>query len=243
MNHIPYYFTLTETERINTIEALIFAAEEVVIKSKLVEIINSTYENNNKTVLSEINELYRITTGELDNIVDKINEDLAESNRPYKIVEFANGYQFATTKQYGKSISFLIKSKNKKRLTNAMLEVLSIVVYKQPIAKPEIEQIRGVNSKEVLNNLLDRNLVKIIGRSESLGKALLYGTTSEFLQTFGLNNLEELPKLRELEEIVSDSFEDERESFTLKIDEKDIQDLRKTNINTEIGIIEIENLE
>jgi len=243
MNHIPYYFTLTETERINTIEALIFAAEEVVIKSKLVEIINSTYENNNKTVISEINELYRITIEELDNIIDKINEDLAESNRPYKIVEFANGYQFATTKQYGKSISFLIKSKNKKRLTNAMLEVLSIVVYKQPIAKPEIEQIRGVNSKEVLNNLLDRNLVKIIGRSESLGKALLYGTTSEFLQTFGLKNLEELPKLRELEEIVSDSFEDERESFTLKIDEKDIEDLRKTNINTEIGIIEIENLE
>lgn len=242
MQQIPYYFTLTERERINTIEALIFASEEVLEKLKLIEIINTTYEVNNKTSFGEINEEYIINLTDLENIINNINDELAETNRPYKIVEFANGYQFATTKHYGKSISYLLKTKNKKRLTNAMLEVLSIVVYKQPISKPEIEQIRGVNSKEVLNNLLDKNLVKIIGRSESLGKALLYGTTSEFLQIFGLNNLDELPKLRELEEIVSDSFEDERESFTLKIDEKDIEDLRKTNINTEIGLIEIDNI-
>lgn len=242
MNQIPYYFTLTEKERINTIEALIFASEEVVNKEKLVEIINTTFENN-KIISNEINKEYEITLFELDNIISKINEDLAETNRPYKIIEFANGYQFSTTKQYGKTISSLIKIKNKKRLTNAMLEVLSIIVYKQPISKPEIEQIRGVNSKEVLNNLLDRNLIKIIGRSENLGKALLYGTTTDFLQTFGLNNLEELPKLRELEEIASDSFEDERETFTLKIDENDVNNLRKINIETEIGLIEIENLE
>ena len=123
-----------------------------------------------------------------------------------------------------------------------MLETLSIIAYKQPISKPEIEQIRGVNSKEVLNNLIDRNLIRIIGRSENLGKALLYGTTLDFLQTFGINHIDELPKLRELEEIANDNeLEESREMITLKVSEEDINKLKIEGYSSELDDEILEN--
>jgi segregation and condensation protein B len=112
------------------------------------------------------------------------------------------GYQFATTPKHGELLARMVKSKSKKRLSQAALETLAIIAYRQPVSKPEVEVIRGVNSSEVINKLLERNLITIVGRAETVGKPLLYGTTDEFLRLFGLTSLEGLPKPRELEELM-----------------------------------------
>jgi segregation and condensation protein B len=130
------------------------------------------------------------------------------TERVFRIVEVAiagtSGYQFATKPEFGELLSRLVKSKSKRRLSKAALETLAIIAYRQPVSKPEIEVIRGVSSNEVINKLLEKNLVTITGRSESVGKPLLYGTTDDFLRLFGLHNLADLPKPRELEELMQD---------------------------------------
>ncbi len=89
-------------------------------------------------------------------------------------------------------------------MSQAAVETLAIIAYKQPITKPEVESIRGVNSDYILNTLLDKNLITITGRAETIGRPLLYGTTNEFLKYFGLNKLSDLPKPREVDEIMKD---------------------------------------
>ncbi len=144
----------------------------------------------------------------LEALLEELNADLEATGRAFRLVQVANGgqigYQFATTARHGELLARLVKSKSKKRLSQAALETLAIVAYRQPISKPELEVIRGVNSGEIINKLLEKNLVTIVGRSEAVGKPLLYGTTDEFLKLFGLHNLEELPKPRELEELMED---------------------------------------
>jgi segregation and condensation protein B len=101
-------------------------------------------------------------------------------------------------------VGYLSSEKSKRRLSQAALETLSIIAYKQPLTKPELESIRGVNSDYILNTLLEKNLITISGRAETVGRPLLYSTTSEFLKYFGLNKLSDLPKPREMEEIMND---------------------------------------
>lgn len=137
----------------------------------------------------------------IDDIAYEINDQLLATARPYRIVKIAGGFQFATTREYGEFVARLMKSRTKRRLSQAALEVLAIVAYKQPISKPEIEAIRGVNSNEVINSLAEKNLVTLAGRSEAIGKPLLYATTDDFLRTFGLHSISDLPKLRELDEL------------------------------------------
>ena len=106
----------------------------------------------------------------------------------------------------------MVKEKAKRKLSAAVLETLSVVAYKQPVTKPEIEAIRGVDAGYAIQKLMERNMITIVGRSASAGRALLYGTTSEFLKHFGLNDLSELPKPREIDEIMADhGFEMEKE--------------------------------
>ncbi|RKY90445.1 MAG: SMC-Scp complex subunit ScpB, partial [Ignavibacteriae bacterium] len=114
------------------------------------------------------------------------------------------GYLYATSEEYAKYVGYLSSEKTRRRLSPAALETLSIVAYKQPITKPELETIRGVNSDHIISSLLEKNLITIKGRSESIGRPLLYATTEEFLKYFGLNTLSDLPKPRELEEIMND---------------------------------------
>lgn len=137
-----------------------------------------------------------------DALVDELNADLEHTGRAFRIVKVAGGYQFATTAMHGELVARLVKSKSKRRLSQAALETLAIISYRQPITKPEIESIRGVSCNEVVNTLLEKNLVTIAGRSDSIGKPLLYGTTDEFLRAFGLHDISDLPKPRELEELM-----------------------------------------
>ncbi len=141
-------------------------------------------------------------------LVEELNTEFAATGRVFVIVEVARegvrGFQFATKSEFGELLARLVKSKSKKRLSKAALETLAIIAYRQPVSKPELEVIRGVGSNEIINRLLEKNLITIVGRSESLGKPLLYGTTDDFLRLFGLHSLADLPKPRELEELMAD---------------------------------------
>lgn len=141
-------------------------------------------------------------------LIDDLNQELESTGRVFRVVEVARegskGFQFATNPEHGELLASLVKSKSKKRLSKAGLETLAIIAYRQPVSKPELEVIRGVSSHEIMNRLLEKNLITIVGRSESVGKPLLYGTTDEFLRLFGLQSIADLPKPRELEELMAE---------------------------------------
>ena len=135
-------------------------------------------------------------------IVDALNEDYSNSMRSFLIIEIAGGFQFATRKEYGLYVGRLAKDKSRRRLSQAALETLAIVAYRQPISKPDIEAIRGVNCDEVLSSLMERSLITITGRADTVGRPLLYGTTDDFLRYFGLVSLKDLPRPREIDEMM-----------------------------------------
>ncbi|MGB8316759.1 MAG: SMC-Scp complex subunit ScpB, partial [Ignavibacteriaceae bacterium] len=119
---------------------------------------------------------------------------------------------------------YLSSEKSKRRLSQAALETLAIIAYKQPITKPEIESIRGVNSDYMLNTLLEKDLITISGRAETIGRPLLYITTNEFLKYFGLNNISDLPKPREIDEIMQDEdFIEQKRKIMMNLIEETIQ--------------------
>ena len=111
----------------------------------------------------------------------------------FGIVALAGGYQFLTKPAYQSSISILLKQNSKKRLSTASLETLAIMAYKQPITKSEVEQIRGVNCDYAIHKLLEKELVEMRGKSEAVGRPVLYGTTQRFMEYFGINSLKDLP--------------------------------------------------
>ncbi|HET9135490.1 MAG TPA: SMC-Scp complex subunit ScpB [Candidatus Kapabacteria bacterium] len=135
---------------------------------------------------------------------DLVNAELEETGRPYRVVEIAGGFQFATMPTLSMYVSRLYKERSRRRLSNAALETLAIIAYKQPVSKADVENIRGVNCDEVLKSLLEKNLVTITGRAETVGRPLLYGTTDEFLRQFGLASMRDLPKPREIEEMLKE---------------------------------------
>ena len=135
-------------------------------------------------------------------IVDGLNADYAASVRAFVIIEIAGGFQFATRKEYGLYVGRLAKDKSRRRLSQAALETLAIIAYRQPLSKPDIEAVRGVNCDEVLSSLMERGLATITGRAETVGRPLLYGTTDDFLRYFGLVSLKDLPRPREIDEMM-----------------------------------------
>ncbi len=175
------------------IEALIFSSDDSL---KSAEIINAIKGIDGEDI--------EITANDIENVVELLNKKYSEGNNSYKIVKLANGYIYATLEEYAKYVGYLSSEKTKRRLSPAALETLSIIAYKQPITKPELETIRGVNSDHIISSLLEKNLITIKGRSESIGRPLLYTTTDDFLKYFGLNTLSDLPKPREIEDIMND---------------------------------------
>ncbi|MBR3090676.1 MAG: SMC-Scp complex subunit ScpB, partial [Bacteroidetes bacterium] len=161
--------------------------------------------------------------------------------RPYKIINYAGGYQFITLPQYGELVHKMLKLKSVKRFSNAQLETLAIIAYKQPITRQEIDKIRGVmSSGEVINALIDKQLIVTAGHKDILGKPLLYVTTDNFLKAFGLNTLKDLPKLKELEEIVEQKLQTDtnNNSISLTISQDDVNKLNKLNDTSNIiGVI------
>lgn len=135
---------------------------------------------------------------DIKDAVESIEEQYSDESYSFEIVHAGNGYQFMTKPAYQASIGILLKQQSRKRLSNSQLETLSIMAYKQPVTKSEVEQIRGVNCDYSIQKLLDKGLVEIKGKSEGIGRPLIYGTTEFFMEYFGINDIAELPTIKDI---------------------------------------------
>ncbi len=132
-------------------------------------------------------------SGPVKKAIERLNTAYQETGRSFRIEEVAGGYSVMTLPQYADVLLALKRGKSNARLSPAALETLSIIAYKQPVLRADIEAIRGVACGETLRSLMERHLVKITGRAEEIGRPMLYGTTKQFLEVFGLANLKDLP--------------------------------------------------
>ena len=153
---------------------------------------------------------------EIRALLDEMAIEFEESRRGVALVEIAGGYQLLSRKECAPWIEKMLRSRRKVRLSRAGLETLAIVAYKQPITKTEIDGIRGVDSSGSLHTLLERNLVLIAGRSKAVGRPLLYATSQEFFQYMGINDLSDLPELKELGSVL-----EERERAQMELADED----------------------
>ena len=210
------------------IEALIFASDEPLTVRQISEILGSS-ENGAPRL--------RVREDDVLGIIRELNAEYVRLGRSFRIIQVAGGFQFATMPDFADWLGRLVKERAKRKLSPATLETLSVIAYKQPVTKPEIEAIRGVNADYAIQRLLERGLITIIGRAATAGRPLLYGTTQDFLKHFGLNDLSELPKPREIEEILADQgFEMEKELLRrMGKTEEEIEDQLGKTVVTENG--------
>jgi segregation and condensation protein B len=171
------------------IEALIFASEKPLAPNELAELVNNA--------LGFIED--RATMAQVDAAINAIKEKYESGFYPFEVVESGGGLQFLTKKEFYKTVAQLNGDRFLKKLSVASLETLSIIAYKQPVTKSEIEIIRGVNCDYAVQKLLEKDLVIIAGRNEdSPGKPLIYATSKFFMDYFGINSPDDLPKIREV---------------------------------------------
>lgn len=168
------------------IESLIFCSPKPI---KLSDIIK-TFLESEKSNFSEkrISESIKI-------LINKFKSD----NFSFEIIESGGGYQFLTKKDYSQLNEILLKQQSKRRLSISALETLSIIAYKQPVTKSEIEKIRGVNCDYTIQKLLDKELIRIEGKSDKVGRPLIYSTSEKFMDYFGINSLEQLPTIKDFQ--------------------------------------------
>jgi segregation and condensation protein B len=165
---------------LRVVEALLFAADAPLTALRLVELVGAG------------------TPGRMRGVVNELNAQYDGWGVAFHIVEIANGYQMMTRPEFRPVLGKLNRQRMETRLTDATLETLAIVAYKQPIIRADIESIRGVACGEVLNRLREMGLLRIVGRAEVVGRPMLYGTTKRFLDVFGLANLDDLPPMETL---------------------------------------------
>ncbi|MDR1417728.1 MAG: SMC-Scp complex subunit ScpB [Endomicrobium sp.] len=179
-----------ETAEIKKIlEALLFASERPLNFKDFKDILKSDCPDSSV----------------VKDILDQLQEEYTKLDKPYELKFVADGWTFATRSEYSIWIKKLLKEKIVLKLSPSALETLAMVAYKQPITRAEIDKIRGVESSGVIDTLLERKLIKIVGRKEALGKPLFYGTTQDFLKHFGLTHLSELPLIEDISKDVSES--------------------------------------
>ena len=180
---------MTISDLIPHIEALIFASDKPLTTLEITELVNNiSISTDEKIILDEVETA-------LEAIVEKYNKDFY----PFEIKMIGGGWQFLTRKEFHKTIAQLNGDRFLKRLSAAALETLAIIAYKQPITKGEIESIRGVNCDYTVQRLLEKELIIISGRNENHpGQPLLYSTSKNFMDYFGINSPDELPKIREI---------------------------------------------
>lgn len=130
---------------------------------------------------------------DITNAIQRLEEKFQHDDYSFQIFKTSGGYQFLTKPAYQSSIGIMLKQQSKKRLSTSAMETLSIISYKQPISKTEIENIRGVNCDYAVQKLLDKGLIEITGKADTIGRPMLYGTTQKFMEYFGINDLAELP--------------------------------------------------
>ncbi|MES2873385.1 MAG: SMC-Scp complex subunit ScpB [Bacteroidota bacterium] len=170
----------------NFIEALIFASEKSISVEEIGQVIEGA-------------QFKKIKPESIKAIIDDIRRKYDSLDLALELVYIDGGYQFLTRKEYYPVINQLQIQRSKKRLSQAALETLAIVAYKQPITKLEVEQIRGVNCDYTVQKLLEKELITIIGKAETVGKPILYGTSNLFMDYFGINSTSDLPQMTDIQ--------------------------------------------
>jgi segregation and condensation protein B len=168
----------------NHIEALIFCSPSPI---RLADIKSCLSEMFNADVPEE----------DILGALQRLEEKFLAEEFSFQLYKAAGGYQFLTKPAYQASIGIMLKQQSKKRLSTSAMETLSIIAYKQPISKTEIENIRGVNCDYAVQKLLDKSLIEVTGKADTIGRPMLYGTTPKFMEYFGINDLSELPVPKE----------------------------------------------
>ena len=174
---------MQDSEIRKIIEALLFASPEPLTQAK-------------------VNGIFNPDTPNLKEVVIQLNEQYVHDDHAFEINQIAGGYQLVSRQEYEHFIRKMLSKSGRLALSSAALDSLAIIAYKQPIGRYEVEAIRGVDSSGVLKTLLNRNLIKIKGRDSGPGRPLLYKTTNKFLEHFGLNRLSDMPKLKEITELM-----------------------------------------
>jgi segregation and condensation protein B len=169
------------------IDALIFASDIPLSIQKMKQIIEEVSKD-------------QFANSDIKEIIKAINNDNRQSQRGFYLQEVAGGYQYRTRPNYASWVKKLKKTKSF-RFTQSTLETLVIIAYKQPIIRAEIEKVRGVDSGGIIKNLLEKSLIKILGRKNIPGRPFLFGTTKRFLEVFGLEKLSDMPTLKEFENL------------------------------------------
>lgn len=174
---------LDGSELMAVLEALLFVSPEPVPLTRLTTAVGT------------------VTKGEVEEALKRLESDLSHDSRGIQLVKLAGGYRLVTKPDFAPWLKRLDKAKAAQKLSRSALESLAIIAYKQPLVRAEIEEIRGVETSGVLRTLLERKLVRIVGRKEVPGRPIMYGTTKFFLEHFGLQDITQLPPLREFKEL------------------------------------------
>jgi len=179
--------TPMDTHARAALEALLMTADRPLKPQAIIDPLN-LLETKSDTV----------TQDSLEAAIDTLNEEYESTNRSFRIERVAAGYRIMTLPEFAPVVAAMHRARAGTRLTKTQLETLSIIAYRQPVTRAELENIRGVSCGDIVRALMDRQMVKITGRAEVLGRPMLYGTTPRFLDTFGLANLKDLPKPEEV---------------------------------------------
>lgn len=175
------------TNLIPHIEALIFASEKPLTSLEITELVNVAFTDE------------KITLDQVESAIEGITEKYDSEFYPFEMKQVGGGWQFLTKKEFHKTVAQLNGEKFLKRLSSASLETLAIIAYKQPVTKGEIEAIRGVSSDYAVQKLLEKELILISGRNEKMpGHPLVYSTSRNFMDYFGINSADDLPKIKEV---------------------------------------------
>jgi len=175
------------------IEALIFASEQPVTPDELISVFKSSYG-------------WELEKEDIMNAVYQLKEKFNDEDHAFELSEIAGGFQFLSKKDFHSAIHIMLQLKEKKRLSTAALETLAIIAYKQPISKPELEQIRGVSCDYSIQKLLEKELIVISGKSDGPGRPILYATSKNFMEHFGLRSVKDLPKLKDIQSLESNEI-------------------------------------
>jgi len=192
------------------VESILFASGEPIERKKLAEVLEIEPER-------------------LDSIIAQLKESYKEENRGFDILTLDNTYQMCSSRYYGEITKKALDHRRNTPLSNAALEILSIVAYNQPVTKAYVEQIRGVDCFYGINALVEKGLIEEKGRMDAPGRPWLYGTTSDFLRCFGLQSLDQLPELPRLE-LPSDEVEGQQTFDDVLNEEKNLAETEETPV-------------
>jgi len=191
---------------------MIFAADDPVSAEKIAE------------VFTEVTGRPKPSADEVRNALRRLNDEYTETGRALEIREWGGGFRLVTRQPLSPFVQALHVGEQEVSLSRSLMETLAVIAYKQPVTRPEVDFVRGVNSDYAIRKLMEMNLVDVRGRADSLGRPLLYGTTDRFLEQFGLIDLDDLPTLREVEELLDDPSFDEERAKLLKLDVEEATD-------------------